>query len=83
MWRYIHSLGTISLLAAGVFLGEARSQVAPQPGSKDIPRGYQAVPTNLSGDDNAKTPAFAYFIAAICTLTVMVIVCTPTRKLPA
>ena len=49
-------------------------------GSSGIDRGYQALPSE--GGDTSHNPAFAYFLAACMATVILVIVCTPSRKLP-
>lgn len=71
-------------LAAATLLGfsSASAQVAPSPGSRDIQRGYQGV-QSTPHEDAPKTPAFAYLVAVASALIVLVILCTPSRKVPA
>jgi hypothetical protein len=76
----------LATLFVVVFLASAglQAQVAPQPGSKEIPRGYHTPPPAI-GEEVAvtRTPAFAYTVAGIFVIVIMTIVCTPSRKLPA
>lgn len=83
MVRGIRSWLAAAIVGMTLTLGSASAQVAPQPGSQDIQRGYQAQPSGFSDEGGGRSPAFAYFVAAVCTLVLMVIVCTPSRKLPA
>ena len=63
-------------------LSTVQAQVAPQPGSKEIPRGFQPLPP--TGDESSgRNPALPYTVAVVITLCILVIICTPSRKLPA
>jgi hypothetical protein len=70
------------VLVASLWLPGLRAQVAPSPGSSEIQRGYTAQPGTVGAEEGGKTPAFAYTIAFLFTLLVMVIVCSPSRKQP-